>query len=286
MYIFNHERLKVIRESVIKVSQKTIALLCGISQRDVSQLESGKKKFLPLEYIQFLNTKGIDLNVLFGSDEDFNAFVSDASYDEKKMRSNLRSNLRSNSEKNIKSDIILEEPRVEYIPVLVDKHGNENIIFVDIKSAAGFGAIVNNEKALSEYPVMALPGFMYRGRKQYVAFETEGDSMHPTIQHKDIIITSRIEKLTDIKNGYVYTIVCDGAINTKRLHYVSGDDYVDCISDNEVYEPFKQPINEITAIYRAEGLVRTQFRNWNNDLRRDLSILRLDVERIKRKIDL
>lgn len=50
----------------IGLSQAGVAeVLASLSQRDVSQLEAGVKKFLPPEYIQFLHSRGVDLNSLF-----------------------------------------------------------------------------------------------------------------------------------------------------------------------------------------------------------------------------
>ena len=62
MLIYN--KLKSIRR-VLSLSQSDIEVETGLSQRDISQLENGKKKFIPTTYIQFLNKKNIPLNLLF-----------------------------------------------------------------------------------------------------------------------------------------------------------------------------------------------------------------------------
>lgn len=54
---------------LIGVSQKDAASLSGISQRDISQLENGKKEFIPTSYIQYLNSCGVDLNSIFSNAE-------------------------------------------------------------------------------------------------------------------------------------------------------------------------------------------------------------------------
>lgn len=60
------DRLRMARE-LLGYSQGKAAQECsGISQRDVSQLEAGIKRFVPPVYMQFLNVRGIDLNSLFG----------------------------------------------------------------------------------------------------------------------------------------------------------------------------------------------------------------------------
>ncbi|WP_133159382.1 LexA family transcriptional regulator [Solitalea longa] len=63
---FDFSHLKVVREQ-LGLTQKEAANASGISQRDISQLESGLKKFFPLAYILFLNVNGVNLNILFSN---------------------------------------------------------------------------------------------------------------------------------------------------------------------------------------------------------------------------
>lgn len=63
---FEFSHLRVAREQ-LGLTQKEAANASGISQRDISQLESGLKKFFPLEYILFLNINNVNLNILFSN---------------------------------------------------------------------------------------------------------------------------------------------------------------------------------------------------------------------------
>ncbi|UKJ06392.1 helix-turn-helix domain-containing protein [Solitalea lacus] len=63
---FDYSHLRVTREQ-LGLTQKEAANASGISQRDISQLESGLKKFFPLAYILFLNHNGVNLNILFSN---------------------------------------------------------------------------------------------------------------------------------------------------------------------------------------------------------------------------
>jgi transcriptional regulator with XRE-family HTH domain len=58
------KQLKQARK-LLNISQIEAASSSGISQRDISQLENGKKEFIPTPYIQYLNNCGIDLNTIF-----------------------------------------------------------------------------------------------------------------------------------------------------------------------------------------------------------------------------
>jgi transcriptional regulator with XRE-family HTH domain len=61
-------KLRAIRQQ-LGLTQAKAAEASGLSQRDVSQLENGRKEGIPKEYMHFLHTRGIDLNWLFSPPE-------------------------------------------------------------------------------------------------------------------------------------------------------------------------------------------------------------------------
>lgn len=52
---------------LLGLSQHQLAEACGLTQRDISQLENNKREFIPTPIIQYLHDAGIDLNSLFGN---------------------------------------------------------------------------------------------------------------------------------------------------------------------------------------------------------------------------
>lgn len=56
-------RLRRARE-LLDLNQKEAASLCGIRQRDVSEVENGVKKFIPTPYLSFL-AQHIELSTVF-----------------------------------------------------------------------------------------------------------------------------------------------------------------------------------------------------------------------------
>src|ERR1700677_2313749 len=62
------QRLKIARK-LIGYSQKDAAIRAGLEQKDISLLETGGKKFIPNEYIQFLYNEGIDINSIYNDSE-------------------------------------------------------------------------------------------------------------------------------------------------------------------------------------------------------------------------
>lgn len=51
--------------TLLRMTQAQAEQWSGVLQKDISLLESGKKEFIPNEYIRFLYQQGIDLGTLF-----------------------------------------------------------------------------------------------------------------------------------------------------------------------------------------------------------------------------
>ncbi|MDO6808122.1 helix-turn-helix transcriptional regulator [Zobellia galactanivorans] len=62
-----YEKIKEVRMQ-LKLSQADFASAVGVSQKDVSKMERGQKKFIPKEYILFLSDKNYDINTLFNDE--------------------------------------------------------------------------------------------------------------------------------------------------------------------------------------------------------------------------
>lgn len=63
------DRLFIAR-TFLSLSQKEAAEQAGINAASVSIMERGEKKFIPTEYLQFLYTKGVDINWIFSDSND------------------------------------------------------------------------------------------------------------------------------------------------------------------------------------------------------------------------
>lgn len=62
-----YKKIKEARE-LEGLKQSEMADILGISQNNISKLESGQAKFIPNSYIEFLASKGYDINTLFNDD--------------------------------------------------------------------------------------------------------------------------------------------------------------------------------------------------------------------------
>jgi transcriptional regulator with XRE-family HTH domain len=62
-------KLKEARE-LLAMNQPQTAEASGLTQKEVSLLENGKREFIPNRYIVFLYNKGIDLNSIFDGESE------------------------------------------------------------------------------------------------------------------------------------------------------------------------------------------------------------------------
>ena len=62
-----HKKIREARK-ILGLNQLQLANILGVSQNDVSKLESGQKKFIAKCYIDFLSENDFDLNTLFKED--------------------------------------------------------------------------------------------------------------------------------------------------------------------------------------------------------------------------
>ncbi len=118
--------------------------------------------------------------------------------------------------KRAKLDPPTDPPTVILQPqiITVDKQGNENIIYVPVKAAAGYLVGYSDPEFIENLPSFSLPGL---SNSTYRAFEVDGDSMYPTLENKEMVIGQWVEKLDYIREDRVHIIVTKTGVLVKRL---------------------------------------------------------------------
>lgn len=232
MLIYN--KLKEVRK-LLKLTQTQVTEATGISQRDISQIENGEKKFIPTEYIQFLNKWNVPLDLIYNDDISLESFVS---FFKKKLKG-----------EDVK--LQLYQPEESYgkgirIPVL------------DISMAAGINGFLNSDNfEIVDY--ITLPPSMLKKGAIYAAGRAKGESMSPTIKDSDLVILRLLDRSewNNMKDEYVHVIVADGQCFLKRVKNRFKKGFLVCMSDNVDkynYPNFNLQGNEVTSIFFAEWL--------------------------------
>ena len=291
MLIYN--KLKSIRR-VLSLSQSDIEVETGLSQRDISQLENGKKKFIPTTYIQFLNKKNIPLNLLFDDSFsllDFEEAIAALSVKEGKVKGkeegkvtpeNTPESGKTNSTNYTPENTPIDTPvsplflpesgktkGANIIELPIIKSDNPEMVsvpVVDISVAAGHG--FDNPDYMEEVDAIYFPKSMIHSGQTYLCVRIKGESMAPTLQDGGYLVIRLLDRSEwqYIREGYVYVISdTEGRSYVKRLkNRLSEHGFIVCTSDNPDvtrYRNFHLFENEINTVWYAEWYISAKIPN-------------------------
>ena len=144
--------------------------------------------------------------------------------------------------------------RGERVAVTVDDKGRENTVLVPIPAQAGYSVAHNEAIYLQQLGNYRIPGFE---RGDFRAFEVAGDSMVPTINHRDVVVASRVDELRLLEPGELYVIVTAESVMLKRIKNRLRADEVEVTlhSDNPHRLPFGLETRDIMELWRVRGYV-------------------------------
>ena len=223
-----HEKIKHAR-LLLKQTQTEFANNIGVTQKDVSKIEKGDKKFIPNVYIDYLIKEGFDINTLFKSNLSLSKIV-DIKVNEATELYQLR------TDKNIQK---------------------QSIPIYDVEAVAGITPIftdLNQQKPIDYLHIPNAPkcdGGIY----------ATGDSMYPLIKSGDILAYKIITDLeNDIYWGQMYILYIDIADDLFRtVKYVkkgSTSKHVLLVSVNKHHEDKEVHLSKIKAMAQVKLSVR------------------------------
>ena len=187
----------------------------------MSQLELLAKYFeITIEMLLYEDLQIVNLNENEGvkkSDENVNLNVN--------HRVNLNA---TNEQKQVKTPKVISlMPKV----VTVDSRGEDNMVLVPVKAAAGYLNGYGDQAFIQTLPAYRLPGY---NNGIYRMFEVAGLSMHPTLNDGDLLITRSVETIDGIVNDRIHVVVTlnDGIVVKRVLNRVQTDNKLILKSDN------------------------------------------------------
>jgi len=190
-----NERIKAIRIESGK-SQEDFALSIGLKRGNYAQIELGKQKptLETITTIVRIYNKSYGYVIEGGNDiiEDSSARSLTVIVGEK--------NTPKTTPNNTPNEVRILTPQI----ITVDREGNENILWVPVRARAGYLLGFGDREFIQTLPSFSLPGLP---DGTYRAFEVDGDSMFPTIKHREMVIGQFIEKFDYIRDDRVYIIV-------------------------------------------------------------------------------
>lgn len=99
--------------------------------------------------------------------------------------------------------------------VTVDKQGNDNVVLVPVKAAAGYLRGYGDIEYIQTLPTYNLPNV---SNGTYRMFQVSGHSMYPTLSDGSYVVGEWVENIfKDVKDNRIYIVVSDDGILVKRV---------------------------------------------------------------------
>jgi transcriptional regulator with XRE-family HTH domain len=178
--------------------------------------------------------------------------------------------------------------RKDFQPVVVtvDRAGEENIVLVDTKAAAGYPTRYLEPEYYKELPAFQLPGSDYRNGT-FRCFEVEGDSMNDTLQSGDYVIGRFCDNhYKDVREGYVHVVVTGEQVLVKRIiNRAEQESKLILLSDNDTYPPIEAGLDEVKEIWQVKSKLSSYLPVKKNDLDRLIGDLTTEIRMLKQRVD-
>ena len=142
------------------------------------------------------------------------------------------------------------------LAVTVGLDGKENTEMVPVQAQAGYTLQHSETVFVSELSKYRIPGFE---GGTFRAFEVAGDSMEPTLNHRDIVVCSYVDNWRLLEPGEVYVVVTTESVMLKRIRErITGRDMTVLLySDNHHRKPYPMDTADITELWRVRGYIST-----------------------------
>lgn len=212
-------RFKKIREEQ-GYTQQAFAELLGIKS-STADIERGKIKITGQVVMKLLEEFGINPLWLYGK-----SFVQYVNLDQVDV-----------------------SPKV----ITVDSEGNDTILLVNQKAAAGYPHNVQDTEWVGSLPAFNIPLPQYRNAT-YRGFQVEGDSMLPNIRPNDWVLGRAVPSIMEASDSRIYIVVLQDSVLVKKLQKIpSAPNRVRLISLNPEYLPIEVNVRDIQELWQVNS---------------------------------
>ncbi|MTI30927.1 XRE family transcriptional regulator [Xanthovirga aplysinae] len=173
------------------------------------------------------------------------------------------------------------------LTITVDQYGEENIVLVDTKAAAGYADRLIDPEFYRELPAFTLPSQRFRNGT-FRAFEISGDSMMPRIANGDLVIGELLDNwATDIIDGYIHIVVLKDDLVCKRvLNRISERGRLRLKSDNPAYSDYEVYAEDVVQVFKYKCVISFDGSNPNFDLQSSFNKLENEIFDLKQQFEL
>lgn len=152
------------------------------------------------------------------------------------------------SQKYLHADKIYLNPKV----VTVDNTGQENIVMVSVKAAAGYPNNIGDAQWFESLPAFTIPLPEYRNAS-FRGFQVDGDSMTPALQSGEWIVGRAIDDWDGLNEKNIYVVVTVDSVLVKKVRREQPGNFANLISLNPEYAPIRIDRSEIREIWQVNS---------------------------------
>jgi SOS-response transcriptional repressor LexA len=169
-------------------------------------------------------------------------------------------------------------PRV----VSTNAEGEENLIMVNVKAAAGYPENLQDVEWFDNLPAFNLPLAQFRNAT-YRGFEVEGDSMLPSLLPGEWVLGRAITAIDEVGNGAICVVVTKDTVVVKKIQKLKDPSKLVLVSLNDFYPPFTIDVNDIQELWEVKSKISFEI-DANPSQEVVLSQLQQSVETLKKEI--
>ena len=136
--------------------------------------------------------------------------------------------------------------------VTVDSAGEENIVLVNAKAAAGYPLNLGDTQWFESLPAFTIPLPEYRNAT-FRGFQVDGDSMTPVLQSDEWIVGKAVEGWDDVKSSRMYVVVTADSILVKKIQKSENNTVINLISVNPEYSPIMIDRSDVRELWQVNS---------------------------------
>lgn len=150
----------------------------------------------------------------------------------------------------------IKNTTVNTIPkmVTVDPAGNENMVLVNAKAAAGYPQNIGDSSWYKQLPAFDFPIPEFRNAT-YRGFQVEGDSMLPNLRPNEWVLAKAVAHIDHISTNKIYVVVLYDSVMVKKILRNPTGNSLSLISINESYQPYEIGANQIQEIWEVSSKI-------------------------------
>ncbi|MDC8001834.1 S24 family peptidase [Aequorivita todarodis] len=137
--------------------------------------------------------------------------------------------------------------------ITLDTSGNDSILLVNQKAAAGYPNNIHDLGWYQSLPAFNIPLPEYRNAS-YRGFQVEGDSMLPNIKPNEWVLGRAVPSINEATDSKIYIVVLRDSVLVKKLQKVPNNPQtIRLISLNDEYLPIDVKVKDIQELWMVNS---------------------------------